>query len=163
MGQGGAQGVSRRAPCACMHACKPCKPPEALTCLGSRMQACRNFVQMCLDGYYDNTIFHRIIKDYLVQGGDPSGTGDGSESIYGGLFKDEFHTRLKFSHRRAHMHACRGPADVERGSQPAGGLATMVSRLKLCTCTHECTEPHTGGSWLAPTRTSPTPTAASSS
>ena len=40
-------------------------------------QACRNFVQMCMEGYYDGTIFHRIIKDYLVQGGDPTGTGDG--------------------------------------------------------------------------------------
>ena len=32
---------------------------------------------MCMEGYYDGTIFHRIIKDYLVQGGDPTGTGDG--------------------------------------------------------------------------------------
>lgn len=39
-------------------------------------QACRNFVQLCLEGYYDSTIFHRIIKDYLVQGGDPTGSGD---------------------------------------------------------------------------------------
>ncbi|GAX77528.1 hypothetical protein CEUSTIGMA_g4972.t1 [Chlamydomonas eustigma] len=68
------------------------------TSLGD-LEACRNFVQMCLEGYYDNTIFHRIIKDYLIQGGDPSGTGEGSESIYGDLFKDEFHTRLKFTHR----------------------------------------------------------------
>ena len=41
------------------------------------LQACRNFIQMCMEGYYDGTIFHRIIKDYLVQGGDPTGTGDG--------------------------------------------------------------------------------------
>lgn len=37
----------------------------------------RNFVQLCLEGYYDNTIFHRIIKSFLVQGGDPTGTGKG--------------------------------------------------------------------------------------
>lgn len=40
-------------------------------------KAARNFVQLCLEGYYDNTIFHRIIKGFLVQGGDPTGTGEG--------------------------------------------------------------------------------------
>lgn len=40
-------------------------------------KAVRNFVQLCLEGYYDKTIFHRIIKGFLVQGGDPTGTGTG--------------------------------------------------------------------------------------
>ncbi|KAL5559471.1 hypothetical protein UlMin_035682 [Ulmus minor] len=62
-------------------------------------KAVRNFVQLCLEGYYDNTIFHRIIKGFLVQGGDPTGTGTGGESIYGGVFADEFHSRLRFKHR----------------------------------------------------------------
>lgn len=62
-------------------------------------KAVRNFVQLCLEGYYDNTIFHRIIKSFLVQGGDPTGTGTGGESIYGGVFADEFHSRLRFKHR----------------------------------------------------------------
>ncbi|TMW65046.1 hypothetical protein Poli38472_009213 [Pythium oligandrum] len=62
-------------------------------------KACRNFVQLCLEGYYDNTIFHRIISGFMVQGGDPTGTGNGGESIYGEAFVDEFHTRLKFNHR----------------------------------------------------------------
>ncbi|KAG4931386.1 hypothetical protein JHK86_048347 [Glycine max] len=62
-------------------------------------KAARNFVQLCLENYYDNTIFHRIIKDFLVQSGDPTGTGTGGESIYGGVFADEFHSRLKFKHR----------------------------------------------------------------
>lgn len=44
-------------------------------------KAVRNFVQLCLEGYYDNTIFHRIIKDFIVQGGDPTGSGTG-EYIY---------------------------------------------------------------------------------
>lgn len=61
--------------------------------------ACRNFVQLCLEEYYDSTIFHRIIEDYLAQGGDPTNTGTGGESIYGHEFKDEFHQRLKFNHR----------------------------------------------------------------
>ena len=41
-------------------------------------KAVRNFVQLCLEGYYDKTIFHRIIKGFLVQGGDPTGTGTGT-------------------------------------------------------------------------------------
>ena len=39
--------------------------------------ACRNFVQLCMEGYYNNTIFHRIIKKMMIQGGDPTGTGQG--------------------------------------------------------------------------------------
>jgi peptidyl-prolyl cis-trans isomerase SDCCAG10 len=35
--------------------------------------AVRNFAQLCMEGYYDNTIFHRIVKDFLIQGGDPTG------------------------------------------------------------------------------------------
>ncbi|XP_020105734.1 peptidyl-prolyl cis-trans isomerase CYP57 isoform X5 [Ananas comosus] len=62
-------------------------------------KAARNFVQLCLDGYYDRTIFHRVIKSFLVQGGDPTGTGTGGESIYGAPFADEFHSRLRFNHR----------------------------------------------------------------
>ncbi|XP_076945270.1 peptidyl-prolyl cis-trans isomerase CYP57-like isoform X1 [Bidens hawaiensis] len=62
-------------------------------------KAVRNFVQLCVDGYYDGTIFHRIIKSFMVQGGDPTGTGTGGESIYGGTFPDEFHSRLRFNHR----------------------------------------------------------------
>lgn len=62
-------------------------------------KAVRNFVQLCVDGYYDKTIFHRIIKGFLVQGGDPTATGVGGESIYGGPFVDEFHSRLRFNHR----------------------------------------------------------------
>ncbi|KAG6508703.1 hypothetical protein ZIOFF_034083 [Zingiber officinale] len=62
-------------------------------------KAVRNFVQLCLEGYFDDTIFHRIIKGFLVQGGDPTGSGTGGESIYGGVFADELHSRLRFNHR----------------------------------------------------------------
>nr|CCA19411.1 hypothetical protein TRIADDRAFT_27830 [Albugo laibachii Nc14] len=62
-------------------------------------KACRNFVQLCLEGYYDNTIFHRLIPNFMIQGGDPTGTGNGGESIYGEAFNDEFHSRLRFTHR----------------------------------------------------------------
>lgn len=60
----------------------------------------RNFLQLCLDGYYTDTVFHRLVPDFILQGGDPTGTGHGGEAIYdGGLFADEFHTRLRFNRR----------------------------------------------------------------
>eukprot|EP00903_Cladosiphon_okamuranus_P012065 g11326.t2 len=62
-------------------------------------KACRNFVQLAMEGYYDNTVFHRVIRKFMVQGGDPTGTGNGGESIYGKPFRDEIHTRIKFNHR----------------------------------------------------------------
>ena len=56
-------------------------------------------MQLCLEGFYDKTPFHRILKGELAQGGDPTGTGNHSESVFGEPFKDEFHSRLRFSHR----------------------------------------------------------------
>lgn len=44
-------------------------------------KTCRNFIQLCMEGYYDNTIFHRIVPGFIVQGGDPTGTGQGNSSI----------------------------------------------------------------------------------
>ena len=56
--------------------------------------ACRNFVQLCMENYYDATIFHRTVPGFITQGGDPTGTGMGGDSIYGKPFKDEFHSRV---------------------------------------------------------------------
>lgn len=102
---------------------------------------CRNFLQLSLDGYYDNTIFHRLIPGFILQGGDPTGTGHGGESIYDGgafggdldpwpmdqrkgqnagpmgiNFKDEFHSRLKFNRRGLLGMANEGAPD-SNGSQ----------------------------------------------
>jgi peptidyl-prolyl cis-trans isomerase SDCCAG10 len=74
-------------------------------------KACRNFVQLCLEGYYDGTIFHRLVPDFIVQGGDPTGTGSGGESIYGKTFQDEFHSRLRFVRRGLVAMANSGPND----------------------------------------------------
>ena len=67
--------------------------------------ACENFIKHSKSGYYDNTTFHRLVPDFMVQGGDPTGTGKGGESIYGvgkekgKEFKDEFRQSLKFNQR----------------------------------------------------------------
>ena len=49
-----------------------------------------NFTTHAKNGYYNGIIFHRVIKDFMIQGGDPTGTGMGGESVWGGSFEDEF-------------------------------------------------------------------------
>ena len=53
-----------------------------------------NFTTHAKNGYYDGLIFHRVIKDFMIQGGDPTGTGMGGESIWGNSFEDEFTPKL---------------------------------------------------------------------
>uniref|UniRef100_V5ERR3 Cyclophilin n=1 Tax=Kalmanozyma brasiliensis (strain GHG001) TaxID=1365824 RepID=V5ERR3_KALBG len=62
-------------------------------------QACRNFLTLALEGFYDNLVFHRLIPGFMIQSGDPSGTGAGGESMYGEPFPIEPHSRLKFNRR----------------------------------------------------------------
>mmetsp|Transcript_6871 Transcript_6871/g.10011 ORF Transcript_6871/g.10011 Transcript_6871/m.10011 type:complete len:188 (+) Transcript_6871:51-614(+) len=58
-------------------------------------RTCYNIAALAHAGYYNGTIFHRIIKDFMIQGGDPTGTGRGGESVYGGKFEDEITRNLK--------------------------------------------------------------------
>ncbi|MBQ7101288.1 MAG: peptidylprolyl isomerase, partial [Clostridia bacterium] len=53
-----------------------------------------NFTTHAKNGYYDGLIFHRVINDFMIQGGDPTGTGCGGQSIWGSTFEDEFCTDL---------------------------------------------------------------------
>ena len=68
----------------------------------------KNFIELSKEGYYDGVIFHRIIKDFMIQGGDPTGTGMGGSSIYGEKFEDEFSMDL-FNLRGALSMANAGP------------------------------------------------------
>ena len=68
-----------------------------------------NFLALCASGVYDNTKFHRNIPGFMIQGGDPTGTGKGGESIWGGSFTDEFHPGANHSERGMVSMANKGP------------------------------------------------------
>ncbi|KAF6032461.1 PPIL2 [Bugula neritina] len=63
-------------------------------------KTCENFLLLCQRGYYNGTHFHRSIRNFMIQGGDPTGTGKGGDSAWGGAFSDEFKPNL--------IHAGRG-------------------------------------------------------
>lgn len=77
-------------------------------------KAVENFVSLAKKGYYDGVIFHRVIADFMIQTGDPTGTGMGGKSIYGKEFEDEFSQEL-FNVRGALSMANAGPST--NGSQ----------------------------------------------
>lgn len=59
-------------------------------------KACENFTKLVEKGYYNGLIFHRVIKDFMIQGGDPTGTGMGGKSVWGKPFEDEVSPSVKF-------------------------------------------------------------------
>ena len=74
-----------------------------------------NFTGLINKGYYDGIIFHRVIPNFMIQGGDPTGTGRGGESLWGGKFEDEFHPSLSFDRPGLLAMANAGPGT--NGSQ----------------------------------------------
>lgn len=77
-------------------------------------KAVDNFTSHAKNSYYDGIIFHRVIEDFMIQGGDPTGTGRGGESIYGSPFEDEFNLEYR-NFRGALSMANAGPGT--NGSQ----------------------------------------------
>jgi cyclophilin family peptidyl-prolyl cis-trans isomerase len=68
-----------------------------------------NFITLCNRNYYDNTIFHRLIPNFMIQGGDPTGTGKGGQSAWLQSFKDEIDSRLSHDTRGILSMANSGP------------------------------------------------------
>lgn len=116
-------------------------------------KAVENFIQHAKEGYYDGVIFHRVIPNFMIQGGDPTGTGRGGESIYGQAFEDEFNLSL-FNIKGALSMANAGPNT--NGSQffivSAGPVdASMVSQLRAGGWPEEIVEAYAekgGTPWL---------------
>ena len=78
-------------------------------------KTCENFATLAKKGYYDGVIFHRVIKKFMIQGGDPTGTGCGGESCWGGTFEDECDPNVSFDKKGLIAMANAGPGT--NGSQ----------------------------------------------
>jgi peptidylprolyl isomerase len=72
-------------------------------------KTCENFVGLVQKGYYDGLIFHRVIPDFMIQGGDPTGTGGGGTSIWGKVFDNEVRADTKFDAKGKLAMANAGP------------------------------------------------------
>ncbi len=86
-------------------------------------KAVENFVSLAGMGYYNGIIFHRVIPDFMIQGGDPTGTGMGGESIWGAPFKDEFHPDY---------HNIRGALSMANAGPGTNGSQFFIVQLAEC-------------------------------
>ena len=82
-----------------------------------------NFTTHAKNGYYDGIIFHRVIKDFMIQGGAPQGTGRGGESIWGHSFEDEFHPDL---------HNIRGALCMANAGPNTNGSQFFIVQCGTC-------------------------------
>lgn len=80
-----------------------------------------NFVTHAKNGYYNGIIFHRVINNFMIQGGDPTGTGRGGESIWGSSFKDEFAVEL---------HNVRGALSMANAGPNTNGSQFFIVQSK---------------------------------
>ena len=87
-----------------------------------------NFVTHARNGYYNSTIFHRIIKGFMIQGGDPQGDGTGGTSIWGESFEDEFTPLLRHDRAGTLSMANSGPGESTSNTQ-------TLEMLEMLDCT----------------------------
>lgn len=82
-----------------------------------------NFTTHAKNGFYDGIVFHRVIKDFMIQGGDPTGTGRGGESIWGASFEDEFDEKL---------HNLRGALSMANAGPNTNGSQFFIVQCNTC-------------------------------
>lgn len=119
-------------------------------------KAVENFVKHSENGYYNGIIFHRVIPDFMIQGGDPTGTGRGGESIWGDSFEDEFSVDYH-NIRGALSMANAGPGTngsqffIVQASEVDDGLISQMEQLSDRGFPAECVEDYKalgGTPWL---------------
>lgn len=119
-------------------------------------KAVENFVKHSENGYYNGIIFHRVIPDFMIQGGDPTGTGRGGESIWGDSFEDEFSVDYH-NIRGALSMANAGPGTngsqffIVQASEVDDGLLSQMRQLTDRGFPEECIEDYEnlgGTPWL---------------
>jgi peptidyl-prolyl cis-trans isomerase B (cyclophilin B) len=91
-------------------------------------KAVENFIKHSKDGYYNNLIFHRVINDFMIQGGDPLGTGRGGESIWKAPFEDEF---------SANVHNYRGALSMANSGPNTNGSQFFIVQAPAKTISSE--------------------------
>lgn len=122
-----------------------------------------NFTTHCRNGYYDNLIFHRVIKGFMVQTGDPLGDGTGGQSIWGREFEDEFHKRFVIFFDKHLALGCKW-AEQTKFHIIQTQLGKELSRLELnpslkfqLELAHRLTRAHHVNNKLTPTMKHPIP------
>lgn len=119
-------------------------------------KAVENFTTHAKNGYYTGIIFHRVIPDFMIQGGDPTGTGRGGESIWGSSFKDEFSVDYH-NIRGALSMANAGPGTngsqffIVQAKEVDSGLLSQMEQLSDRGFPTECVEDYRalgGTPWL---------------
>ncbi len=119
-------------------------------------KAVENFVTHAKNGYYNGIIFHRVIPDFMIQGGDPTGTGRGGESIWGRSFEDEFSVDYH-NIRGALSMANAGPGTngsqffIVQAKEVDGGLISQMEQLSDRGFPADCVEDYKqlgGTPWL---------------